>query len=129
MVKREKLKPAILFENLLDDAQRRVEQLIIGSGQNSGTELIPFSQAALWCIAKARILKKGRQFGVGQGAHEDAPPCRDYLALHIAGDREGCRAAGEAQRREHREMATLRAPPPGARTYHDIGTPRPPCYR
>jgi len=54
MRKREKLKTAIPFDSLPDDAYLRVKQLIIDAGSNSSTALLPFSRATLWRMVKAR---------------------------------------------------------------------------
>lgn len=53
MKKREKLKLTISFENLPDDAYLRINQLIIESGSNSRTAVLPFSRATLWRMVAA----------------------------------------------------------------------------
>lgn len=65
MRKREKLKTAIPFDSLPDDAYLRVKQLIIDAGSNSSTALLPFSRATLWRMVKARTFPAPQKLSSG----------------------------------------------------------------
>lgn len=65
MRKREKLKTAIPFDSLPDDAYLRVKQLIIDAGSNSSTALLPFSRATLWRMVKARTFPAPQKISSG----------------------------------------------------------------
>ncbi|WP_290901647.1 AlpA family phage regulatory protein [Aquabacterium sp.] len=65
MKKREKLKIAIPFDSLPDDAYLRVKQLIIDAGSNSSTALLPFSRATLWRMVKARTFPAPKKISSG----------------------------------------------------------------
>ena len=65
MKKREKLKTAIPFDSLPDDAYLRVKQLIIDAGSNSSTALLPFSRATLWRMVKARTFPAPQKLSSG----------------------------------------------------------------